>query len=81
MVDRRTPGLSPELSVDIGFKRTRTVHVHPVNRHYFLAAGSVYVTHLELVGFSVGQLGLSSFSASTYSQSCLSPSREQIFSS
>ncbi|NWY49116.1 WDR76 protein, partial [Sylvia atricapilla] len=43
VVDRRTPGLSSELSVDIGFSRTRTVHVHPVNRHYFLAAGSVDV--------------------------------------
>ncbi|NWY75988.1 WDR76 protein, partial [Erithacus rubecula] len=43
VVDRRTPGVSPELSADIGFKRTRTVHVHPINRHYFLAAGSVDV--------------------------------------
>ncbi|NXY38279.1 WDR76 protein, partial [Pomatorhinus ruficollis] len=43
VVDRRTPGLSSELSVDIGFTRTRTVHVHPVNKHYFLAAGSVDV--------------------------------------
>ncbi|KAM3663625.1 WD repeat-containing protein 76 [Ammospiza maritima maritima] len=43
VVDRRTPGVSPELSVDIGFRRTRTVHVHPVNKQYFLAAGSVDV--------------------------------------
>lgn len=53
VVDRRTPGLSSELSVDIGFSRTRTVHVHPVNKQYFLAAGSVYVAQAELVGFSV----------------------------
>ncbi|XP_074011532.1 WD repeat-containing protein 76 [Numenius arquata] len=43
VVDRRTPGTSSELSVDIGFKRTRTVHVHPVNKQYFMAAGSVDV--------------------------------------
>ncbi|NWS01836.1 WDR76 protein, partial [Motacilla alba] len=43
VVDRRTPGVSSELSVDIGFRRTRTVHVHPVNKQYFLAAGSVDV--------------------------------------
>ncbi|NXG66047.1 WDR76 protein, partial [Hemiprocne comata] len=43
LVDRRTPGTSSELSADIGFKRTRTVHVHPVNNQYFLAAGSVDV--------------------------------------
>ncbi|NXJ83942.1 WDR76 protein, partial [Trogon melanurus] len=43
VVDRRTPGTSPELSVDIGFKRTRTVHIHPVHKQYFLAAGSVDV--------------------------------------
>ncbi|NXB74671.1 WDR76 protein, partial [Donacobius atricapilla] len=43
VVDRRTPGLSGELSADIGFTRTRTVHVHPVNKQYFLAAGSVDV--------------------------------------
>ncbi|KAM7010749.1 WD repeat-containing protein 76 [Passerculus sandwichensis] len=43
VVDRRTPGVSPELSVDIGFRKTRTVHVHPVNKQYFLAAGSVHV--------------------------------------
>ncbi|XP_016156289.1 PREDICTED: WD repeat-containing protein 76 [Ficedula albicollis] len=43
VVDRRTPGVSPELSADLGFRRTRTVHVHPLNRHYFLAAGSLDV--------------------------------------
>ncbi|KAF2985826.1 hypothetical protein EK904_006739, partial [Melospiza melodia maxima] len=43
VVDRRTPGVSPELSVDIGFRKTRTVHVHPVNKQYFLAAGSLDV--------------------------------------
>ncbi|KAM6125427.1 WD repeat-containing protein 76 [Phoenicopterus ruber ruber] len=43
VVDRRTPGTSSELSADIGFKRTRTVHVHPVNKQYFVAAGSVDV--------------------------------------
>ncbi|XP_014106473.1 PREDICTED: WD repeat-containing protein 76 [Pseudopodoces humilis] len=39
VVDTRTPGASSELSADIGLGRTRTVHVHPVNKHYFLAAG------------------------------------------
>ncbi|XP_009575104.1 PREDICTED: WD repeat-containing protein 76, partial [Fulmarus glacialis] len=43
VVDRRTPGTSSELSADIGFKRTRTVHVHPVNKQYFIAAGSTDV--------------------------------------
>ncbi|XP_030915530.1 WD repeat-containing protein 76, partial [Geospiza fortis] len=43
VVDRRTPGVSSELCVDIGFRRTRTVHVHPVNKQYFLAAGSTDV--------------------------------------
>ncbi|NXI95401.1 WDR76 protein, partial [Psophia crepitans] len=43
VVDRRTPGTSSELSADIGFKRTRTVHVHPVKKQYFVAAGSVDV--------------------------------------
>ncbi|NWQ82037.1 WDR76 protein, partial [Columbina picui] len=43
VVDTRTPGTSPELSADIGFKRTRTVHVHPVSKQYFVAAGSVDV--------------------------------------
>ncbi|NXD65392.1 WDR76 protein, partial [Eolophus roseicapillus] len=43
VVDRRTPGTSPELFANIGFKRTRTVHVHPVNKQYFIAAGSTDV--------------------------------------
>ncbi|NWZ19019.1 WDR76 protein, partial [Asarcornis scutulata] len=43
VVDRRTPGTSSELSANIGFKITRTVHVHPVNKQYFVAAGSVDV--------------------------------------
>ncbi|NXO90009.1 WDR76 protein, partial [Certhia brachydactyla] len=43
VVDTRTPGMSSELSADIGFRRTRTVHVHPVHKQYFLAAGSVDV--------------------------------------
>ncbi|NXI39257.1 WDR76 protein, partial [Galbula dea] len=48
MVDRRTPGTSPELSADIGFTRTRTVHVHPVDKQYFIAAGSVDVGVYDL---------------------------------
>ncbi|NXG07526.1 WDR76 protein, partial [Sakesphorus luctuosus] len=43
VVDRRTPGVSSELSADIGFRKTRTVHVHPMNKQYFLAAGLVDV--------------------------------------
>ncbi|NXS63884.1 WDR76 protein, partial [Brachypteracias leptosomus] len=43
IVDRRTPGTSSELSADIGFSRTRTVHVHPVKKQYFIAAGSMDV--------------------------------------
>ncbi|NXW62619.1 WDR76 protein, partial [Eurystomus gularis] len=43
VVDRRTPGTSLELSADIGFSRTRTVHVHPVKKQYFVAAGSMDV--------------------------------------
>lgn len=84
VVDRRTAGLSPELSADIGFRRTRTVHVHPLHRHYFLAAGSVYVARVELLFFQCsvcwGELGLWGFSASECSQSCLSPFKEQVFS-
>ncbi|KAL9837912.1 WD repeat-containing protein 76 [Geothlypis trichas] len=48
VVDRRTPGLSSELSVGIGFRRTRTVHVHPLNRQYFLAAGSTDVCVFDI---------------------------------
>ncbi|NXP17057.1 WDR76 protein, partial [Scytalopus superciliaris] len=43
VVDRRTPRTSSELSADIGFRKTRTVHVHPMNKQYFLAAGLVDV--------------------------------------
>ncbi|NXD16900.1 WDR76 protein, partial [Nothocercus nigrocapillus] len=43
LVDVRTPGTAAELSANIGFKRTRTVHVHPVNKQYFVAAGSLDV--------------------------------------
>nr|XP_009943947.1 PREDICTED: WD repeat-containing protein 76 [Opisthocomus hoazin] len=55
IVDRRTPGTSPELSADIGFQKTRTVHVHPANKQYFVAAGAgdvcVYdVRHLKPKG-------------------------------
>ncbi|XP_027762298.1 WD repeat-containing protein 76 [Empidonax traillii] len=48
VVDRRTPGTSSELSADIGFKKTRTVHVHPVNKQYFLAAGLVDVCIFDM---------------------------------
>ncbi|NWW77265.1 WDR76 protein, partial [Climacteris rufus] len=43
VVDRRTPGAAAELCAAIGFRRTRTVHVHPLSKQYFLAAGSVDV--------------------------------------
>ncbi|XP_058011726.1 WD repeat-containing protein 76 isoform X2 [Ahaetulla prasina] len=38
IVDRRTPIPFPEISVDL-LSKTRTVHVHPVRREYFVAAG------------------------------------------
>ncbi|KAG8145268.1 hypothetical protein E2320_013615, partial [Naja naja] len=38
IVDRRTPIPSPEILVDLHSK-TRTVHVHPISRQYFVAAG------------------------------------------
>ncbi|XP_030048746.1 LOW QUALITY PROTEIN: WD repeat-containing protein 76 [Microcaecilia unicolor] len=52
VVDRRTPGTSHELWGQIASKSVRTVHVHPVLRHYILTAGagsvSVYdVRHLK----------------------------------
>ncbi|XP_061450746.1 WD repeat-containing protein 76 isoform X2 [Rhineura floridana] len=55
VVDRRTPGTSSELSAKLNSKTTRTVHVHPVNRHYFIAAGAENVAiydarHLEKSG-------------------------------
>ncbi|XP_074925863.1 WD repeat-containing protein 76 isoform X2 [Chelonoidis abingdonii] len=43
IVDRRTPGTTSELIANINSKTTRTVHVHPVNRQYFIAAGAVNV--------------------------------------
>ncbi|XP_006030869.2 WD repeat-containing protein 76 [Alligator sinensis] len=43
VVDRRTPGTSAELSASLNSKATRTVHVHPVNKQYFVAAGSTNV--------------------------------------
>ncbi|XP_073160638.1 WD repeat-containing protein 76 isoform X2 [Lepidochelys kempii] len=43
IVDRRTPGTSSELTANVNAKTTRTVHVHPVNRQYFIAAGAVNV--------------------------------------
>nr|XP_006132165.1 WD repeat-containing protein 76 [Pelodiscus sinensis] len=43
IVDRRTPGTSSELTANVNSKTTRTVHVHPVNRQYFIAAGAVNV--------------------------------------
>ncbi|KYO27896.1 WD repeat-containing protein 76 [Alligator mississippiensis] len=43
VVDRRTPGTSAELSASLNSKATRTVHVHPVNRQFFVAAGSTNV--------------------------------------
>lgn len=55
VVDRRTPGTSPELSADIGFKRTRTVHVHPVNKQYFVAAGSMDVCIYDIRYLKVKQ--------------------------
>ncbi|XP_070618501.1 WD repeat-containing protein 76 isoform X2 [Erythrolamprus reginae] len=38
IVDRRTPIPSPEILADLQSK-TRTVHVHPIYREYFVAAG------------------------------------------
>ncbi|XP_042328356.1 WD repeat-containing protein 76 [Sceloporus undulatus] len=54
VVDRRTPGSSSELSADLN-STTRTVHVHPVDRHYFVSAGArsvgIYdVRHLKKSG-------------------------------
>ncbi|XP_009071893.1 PREDICTED: WD repeat-containing protein 76, partial [Acanthisitta chloris] len=48
VVDRRTQAMAPELSVDIGFRRTRTVHVHPLSKQYFLAAGAVDVCVFDI---------------------------------
>ncbi|XP_062998356.1 WD repeat-containing protein 76 [Elgaria multicarinata webbii] len=54
VVDQRTPGNSSELSADLNSK-TRTVHVHPVSRNYFITAGArdvgIYdVRHLKKSG-------------------------------
>ncbi|XP_037358273.1 WD repeat-containing protein 76 [Talpa occidentalis] len=38
LVDRRTPGASYE-KFNSSMSKIRTVHVHPVQRHYFMAAG------------------------------------------
>ncbi|XP_074863421.1 WD repeat-containing protein 76 isoform X2 [Carettochelys insculpta] len=43
IVDRRTAGTSSELTANINSKTIRTVHVHPVNRQYVIAAGAVNV--------------------------------------
>ncbi|XP_053128443.1 WD repeat-containing protein 76 isoform X2 [Hemicordylus capensis] len=72
VVDRRTPGTSAELSADLNSK-TRTVHVHPVSRHHFLAAGAgnvnIYdVRHLKQHGSSpaVSLVGHTKSVASAY---------------
>ncbi|XP_076983802.1 WD repeat-containing protein 76 isoform X3 [Tamandua tetradactyla] len=39
LVDRRTPGTSYEKLVQSALNKIRTVHVHPVYRQYFIAAG------------------------------------------
>uniref|UniRef100_A0ACB8E515 WD repeat-containing protein 76 n=2 Tax=Sphaerodactylus townsendi TaxID=933632 RepID=A0ACB8E515_9SAUR len=54
VVDKRTPGTSAEVSADLN-SVTRTVHVHPVSRQYFIAAGArnvgIYdVRHLKESG-------------------------------
>lgn len=70
VVDRRTPGTSPELSADIGFKVTRTVDVHPVDKQYFLAAGSVYVAQNALLMSAVRGAVQSRSCAGDGSQCC-----------
>ncbi|XP_058521902.1 WD repeat-containing protein 76 [Ochotona princeps] len=39
LVDRRTPGTSYEKLVNSSSRKIRTVHVHPVQRQYFITAG------------------------------------------
>ncbi|KAK7810199.1 hypothetical protein U0070_010363 [Myodes glareolus] len=39
LVDRRTPGTSYEKLFNSSLEKIRTVHVHPVSRQYFIAAG------------------------------------------
>ncbi|MBN3307864.1 WDR76 protein, partial [Amia calva] len=45
LVDRRTPGTSHKSRSTLHSKTVRTVHMHPVNRQYFVAAGkgNVYI--------------------------------------
>ncbi|XP_005999745.1 WD repeat-containing protein 76 [Latimeria chalumnae] len=55
LVDRRTPGTSHEWWAALNIGMIRTVHVHPVERHYFIAAGAgkvcIYdVRHLKQKG-------------------------------
>ncbi|XP_007472513.2 WD repeat-containing protein 76 isoform X1 [Monodelphis domestica] len=40
IVDRRTPGTSYEQFFNSNMSLIRTVEVHPMNRHYFIAAGA-----------------------------------------
>ncbi|XP_025127614.3 WD repeat-containing protein 76 isoform X3 [Bubalus bubalis] len=39
LVDRRTPGTSCEKLIKTSLSKIRTVHVHPVQRQYFITAG------------------------------------------
>ncbi|CAK6432293.1 unnamed protein product [Pipistrellus nathusii] len=39
LVDRRTPGTSYEKLINSSMGKIRTVHVHPVHRHYIMTAG------------------------------------------
>lgn len=48
VVDRRTPGTSCELLAQVNSKTVRTVHVHPVNRNYFITAGAGDVSIYDL---------------------------------
>lgn len=45
LVDRRTPGTSYEKLISSSLRKIRTVHVHPVQRQYFITAGCRYVLH------------------------------------
>lgn len=45
LVDRRTPGASYEKLISSSLRKIRTVHVHPVQRQYFITAGLRYVFH------------------------------------
>ncbi|XP_069480288.1 WD repeat-containing protein 76-like [Ambystoma mexicanum] len=48
VVDRRTPGTSHELLGQVNSKTVRTVHMHPVDRNYFLTAGARDVSIYDL---------------------------------